>query len=87
MSKQSEAKERQCYTPKLIPSVCGNCAHKRSTITEHPAEFSWSKPYTTEKDLRCAIGGFAVRKMGSCSEWAGTSEHPEADKEKSNGSL
>jgi hypothetical protein len=78
MSKQSEAKERQQYTPKLIPGVCGNCAQmtckKRLPAWMERDKKSWDgKPFTVEehgvvKDMRCGIGGFAVKKTGSCSE-------------------
>lgn len=68
MSKQSEAKERQEYTPKFIPSVCSNCAHFRSEFEQHTYG---SATWTKEVNLRCGIGGFAVKKGGSCAEWAG----------------
>ncbi len=79
MSKQSEAKERQQYTPKLIPGVCGNCEHMtcEKRLPDWMADENKARPgrYTVEqhgliKDLRCGIGGFAVKKMGSCSEHA-----------------
>lgn len=70
MSKQSEAKDRQQYTPKLIPNVCGNCAHYKSSTTTRQGIFGGT--YTDEANKHCGIGGFAVKKMGSCAEWCGT---------------
>lgn len=78
MSKQSEAKEKQGYTPKAIPQVCGNCAHFQSEM-KHP---TWMKPgihdhylqdpsCAVESDLRCGIGSFAIKKMGTYNEWVG----------------
>ena len=65
MSKQSEAKERQMYVPKLMPMVCGNCKHYKSTIT---TATGFGRTFKFESDRRCGIGNFAVKKMGSCNE-------------------
>jgi len=67
MSKQSEAKEKQGYVPKAIPQTCGNCAHFMSDKVEREGYFGGS--YVDEKSMRCGIGGFAVKKMGTCNEW------------------
>lgn len=64
MSKQSEAKATQGY--RTCAACCKNCTSYRSQVTEHPAQFSWGNPYKTEKDRRCAIGGFAVQATGHC---------------------
>lgn len=68
MSKQSEAKQRQHYTPKLIPSVCCNCVHFRKDVEKR---VSLGQTWLIDKSLRCGLGGFAVKKQGSCAEWAG----------------
>lgn len=69
MSKQSESKEKQFYTPKLVPSVCSNCFYFRSNTVTMKGVFG--DTYKRAKNLRCDLGGFAVRRMGSCSEWKG----------------
>ena len=86
MSKQSDAKERQQYTPKFIPNVCGNCAHfafdiqlpdwmrrqNESGEREGKGKSRWDiAEYGQERNKRCTLGGFAVKKTGSCAEWAG----------------
>ena len=75
MSKKHEAAiERQQYTPKLIAGVCGNCAHMLCDM-ELPAWMQkqpgvWGDEYKQEKSHRCGIGGFPVKKLGSCCEHA-----------------
>lgn len=64
MSKQSEAKAKQCYVPKVTPMVCSNCKHYESTITERKGMFGGI--YKDESEKRCGIGGFAVKKTGTC---------------------
>lgn len=68
MSKQSEAKARQIYVDKLIPNTCSNCVHFRSEIETIPPYNEWCTSYTKEKNMRCALGGFKVKKMGACIE-------------------
>jgi hypothetical protein len=69
-TKIAQAKERQQYTDKLIPSTCSNCAHFQSKVEERKS--TWGNyTWTHESQLRCGIGGFKVKKLGSCSEWAG----------------
>lgn len=65
MSAQAEAKARQGYVDKLIPNTCTNCVFFSSTIQE---ENRWGQVWTTEKNLRCVKGGFAVKKMASCDD-------------------
>lgn len=60
MSKQSEAKQAQGYDPKPVNPVCMNCKHYRSKLTE------LAGGWIDESEKRCGIGGFAVKKMGSC---------------------
>lgn len=66
MSKQSEAKERQMYSPNITPMVCSNCQHYKSKMTAVKGVFGGT--YTEESDKRCGLGGFLVRKMGGCKE-------------------
>ena len=65
MSKQSEAKKEQNY--RESPDSCANCAHYESQVVEKSYD-SWNGPRTwlEEKVKRCAIGGFAVKKMAVC---------------------
>lgn len=87
MSKQSEAKERQQYTPKFIAGVCGNCAHFACDIAlpdwmarqniERPGQWDIAS-YGQEGNKRCTLGGFAVKKGGSCNEWVGVDKPAEA---------
>ena len=67
MSKQSEAKDRQMYVPKITPMVCSNCRHFDSTVTQEPSQYGGGT-WTKETGMRCALGGFKVMKMGSCNE-------------------
>lgn len=63
MSKQSEAKAAQNY--RLVPDTCGNCQHYRSQIVEKVYDQAYGA-WMDEKDKRCTIGGFAVRKTAAC---------------------
>lgn len=87
MSKQSEAKEKQVYVAKVMPMTCGNCAHLKCDMElpkwmahENAASHALGRPAKygdnnkAQKNLRCGIGGFAVKKMGTCDEWGGKSE-------------
>lgn len=67
MSKQTEAKTKQGYVPKLTPQACMNCASFKFDMvpTNYPPGYAQEK----QGNLRCAIGGFAVKKMGTCDEW------------------
>lgn len=67
MSKQSEAKCRQAYVDKRVPSVCSNCKHFSSVVTQEPSRWGGGT-WTKETALRCGLGGFKVKKMGGCSE-------------------
>ena len=64
MSKQSTAKAAQGYDPKPIMPYCINCRHFSSEITiekgRHGGEFK------RESTVRCAFGGFAIKKLGTC---------------------
>ena len=67
MSKIATAKIVQQYKEKAHLPVCGNCANYLSTIEEIPSVISGRPPYTNETKRRCGIGGFAIKKMGTCS--------------------
>lgn len=73
MSKQSEAKASQNYRPKA--HNCGDCANLRSDMVLSQwmidSNARGSGVYTAEKhgvekNIRCGIGGFAVKKGGIC---------------------
>ncbi len=65
MSKQSEARTAQNY--RLIPDTCGNCRHYRSKIVEKTYDgWNGKQVWTEEKDRRCALGEFVVRKTAIC---------------------
>lgn len=68
MSKQSEAKLIQAYEPKPIPHTCVNCVHfYLDKIESH--EYM-GIIYFKDKNLRCNIGGFAVKKTATCNHWS-----------------
>lgn len=64
MSKQQDAKEAQGYTPKADPQTCGNCVQFRSEFG--PAGIYG---YRDEKNIHCGLGGFAVKKLGTCTQF------------------
>lgn len=76
MSKQSEAKASQDYIPKA--HNCGDCANLQSNMLMPqwmidsnkvvPGSYNLASEYLMEKNIRCGIGGFAVKKMGICQE-------------------
>lgn len=83
--KHAAAIEAQQYTPKFQAGVCGNCAHRVVTLVL-PA-WMRGKPnyYSPEthgvENSACGIGGFPVKKLGSCCEHAfsgepASAEHP-----------
>ncbi len=61
MSKQSEAKAAQVY--RITPDTCSNCVHYRSTFVSSSYGAS---TWVEEKDKRCGLGEFAVRKTAVC---------------------
>lgn len=67
MSKQQEAKVAQGYVPKAIPAVCINCVNFLCDhIMTHPPTVYHKEGWFEDKNLRCAIGKFVVKKMGTC---------------------
>lgn len=79
MSKQSEARAAQQYVASPVLPTCGNCANfcsdkKLPAWMERDKKSYDGTPYTVEAhgvetNLRCGIGGFAVKKMGSCTQF------------------
>ena len=75
MIKQSEAKERQGYDPKPLVRCCGTCA----SILFDMDWPEWMKDgkhdnylvenNKIEKNVRCGIGNFAVKKTAVCNGW------------------
>lgn len=82
MSKQSEAKKQQGY--RTEPNTCANCANfsfemrpiKWMVEENKDCEANGRKPryniYSPEclkeTNLRCGIGGFAVKKNATCNQ-------------------
>ena len=77
MSKKLRAAiEAQQYTSKLISGTCGNCLHVVPVMGER---LMYLNPHQTmegteirsvEVGQKCGIGGFSVKKLGSCAEHA-----------------
>lgn len=65
MTKQSKAKADQGYVPKAVPQVCGNCANFASDFVRVSQFYDCQ----VEKNKRCTLGGFAVKKMGTCDKF------------------
>lgn len=65
-SKQQIAKEQQGYNPKPLPSVCMNCAEYRSDKGVSRGTFG---DFKWERNIRCGLGGFAVKKTATCNEF------------------
>lgn len=75
MSKQSEAKERQGYNPKPLARCCGTCVNILSDMDwpewmkDGKHDSYLTENHKIEKNVRCGLGGFAVKKTATCSEW------------------
>lgn len=67
MSKQSEAKKAQKYNPKPQQPECQNCFYYNSEIKERVSAYG-GNTYKDEKKLRCGLGGFAIKKKGTCNK-------------------
>jgi len=88
MSKQQKAKEEQGY--RLPGPSCGNCVRFKSDMTPIKwmvENNEWAKERGVEprydlnspacqkeSNLRCTVGGFAVKKTGYCNLWEGKAE-------------
>lgn len=70
MSKQSDAKKRQGYNPEASQRVCGKCFYFQSDKVEQLGYNGKPNGYILEKNLRCTLGGFAVKKLALCNEWS-----------------
>lgn len=57
-------KAQQGYVDKPTPRQCATCGHYTSEIVEHPTR--WGDTWLEEKNKRCGIGGFAVKKQAVC---------------------
>ena len=73
MSKQSEAKMRQGYTTEV--KNCSNCANY-SSDRKLPAWMVGNSTYEdnahryeVESNVRCGLGGFAIKKTASCEQY------------------
>ena len=76
MSKQSDAKAKQNYCAKPVPQTCANCKHLSQNFYHYDGEYGrvegknpdtekYARP-TYSDNLRCGIGGFAVKKSATC---------------------
>ena len=83
MTTVAEIKKQQGYSN--TPLCCGSCRHYTSVMavpkwmlvenasaikSGRPEPFPFSSFATEEKNRRCTIGGFAVKKMGHCKRWS-----------------
>lgn len=64
MSKQSEARLRQGFVLTPTHPTCGNCIHLDMAQSRTSHHVSTQK--FKEKEYRCAIGKFTVRKKNTC---------------------
>jgi hypothetical protein len=79
-SKAQMAKEAQGYTTEL--KNCGNCVHHTCTLTlpewmRGNARYDKDgerEKHMRESNQRCGIGGFAIKKTATCSQWAKKAE-------------
>lgn len=65
MSKQSELKLLMDYKEKPVFPICSNCKHYQSEmITTN----NFGKDWVQEKNIRCELGGFAIKKQATCNK-------------------
>ncbi len=75
MSKQSEAKEKQGYDPRPSERCCKTCSYFRfemkwpKWIERNPRSQYRTEEYKRMRNLRCAIGNFAVTRQAVCELW------------------
>ena len=70
MSKQSEAKSRQGYVDKPVPQICKNCIRFLFDRVQTHEPTEWNKNgFWQDKNLRCRLGDFAVKKTATCGEF------------------
>lgn len=78
MSKVNAAKTSQGYRIGKLP-VCGNCQHLKFDLelpkwmqeaneesSAKGTEKRYGEEYALPTNIKCSIGGFAVKKMASC---------------------
>lgn len=65
MNKKAQAKESQFYRAKPKFPMCSNCKHFEMDVIE---KNSYGTIYNVESNLRCGLGGFAVKKQATCGE-------------------
>lgn len=64
-SRQADAKEAQNY--RAYPNCCMNCTHFTCDKVEKQYETRRAiQVWTEDKNLRCSIGNFAVKKLAVC---------------------
>jgi len=68
MSKQSDAKKTQEYDPKPRPQICREC--KNFQFEKVLTSELYGQKYYRDKNLKCSIGGFAVKKISTCNQFA-----------------
>jgi tRNA U34 2-thiouridine synthase MnmA/TrmU len=83
MSKQSDAKAAQGYQDKPTPHICMHCTqfamdialpnwaakiNAEATAKGHTPRYRLSE-YGKEKNKRCTIGGFVVKKTATCKQF------------------
>lgn len=59
---QTIARVNQKYDPSPLQKTCVNCIHYSSEYVQD----RWGN--MEEKKLRCKLGGFAIKKKGTCCE-------------------
>ena len=66
MSEQKTAKDDQRYREQ--PDTCANCGHFQSDMVDDSYTDWMGNPveFFRETNLRCSIGGFAVKKTATC---------------------
>jgi len=65
-SKTSKAKQSQSYVPVNLHK-CGTCKH--FSCDQESWDGVFGGVYHRDKNLRCGIGGFVVKKQGVCNLW------------------
>lgn len=69
-SKQQQTKDKQGYEAKPVPKTCANCKSFRFDHVQTQQPSVWNKDgWWEDKNLRCDIGGFAVKKTATCNRF------------------
>ncbi len=76
-TKMQLAKDAQGYT--TAPKSCGNCANRtcKRVLPEWMVQANERRGQKTyllashgvERDQRCGLGGFAIKKTATCAQW------------------